>query len=51
MNAGRSDLDVFAIADQAEKQSFGDGTATDIARANKEDAFHDCASRCERARI
>jgi hypothetical protein len=45
VHAGGSDLDIFAIADQAAKQSFGDGTATDIARANKEDAFHDYASR------
>ena len=41
VNAGRSDFDVFAIADQPVKQSFGDRTAADIARANKEDAFHD----------
>jgi hypothetical protein len=36
----RRDLNVFAIADQPAKKSFRDGTATNIASANKEDAFH-----------
>jgi hypothetical protein len=40
MHAGRSDLDVSAIPDQPAKQSFGNGTSTDIAGADKEDAFH-----------
>ena len=45
VHAGRSDFNVFAIPDQPKKQSFGNGTAADIAGANKKDAFHDYASR------
>ena len=45
VHAGGSDFDVFAIADQAAKQTLGNGTAADVAGANKEDAFHDYASR------
>jgi len=43
VHAGRSDFDIFAIADQSAKESLSDRAATNIAGANKEDAFHDGA--------
>ena len=48
VHSGRSHFDVFAIADQPAKQSFGNRTAADIARANKKDAFHDWRRARER---
>jgi len=34
-------LDVFAISEQAPEQTFRHWASTNIARADKEDAFHD----------
>src|ERR1043166_1064176 len=41
VNTGRRYFDVFAIAKQPPKQALGDRASADIARTNKENAFHD----------
>ena len=40
VDTGGRDFNIFAISGQSTKQALGDGAATDIAGANKEDAFH-----------
>jgi len=50
VNTGRSNFNVFAVADQPAKQPFGDWTATDIAGANKENTFHGWARRARDAK-
>jgi len=41
MHARRGDLDVFTIPQQTAKQPFRDGTAANVSRTDKKDAFHD----------
>jgi hypothetical protein len=41
MHAGGSDLDLLSITEQPAEKAFRHGTAADIARADKKDAFHD----------
>jgi len=48
VDTGRSNFNVFTVSDQPAKQPFGDWTATDIAGANKENAFHDSRRARER---
>jgi hypothetical protein len=48
MYASRSNFDVFPISEQASEKSLGDGTATNITCADKEDVFHN-SGRAKRA--
>ncbi len=41
MHAGRRDFDIFAIANQSTKKTFGNWAAANVTGTNKEDAFHD----------
>jgi hypothetical protein len=48
VNAGGRDFDIFAISNQAAEQALGNRAATNIAGANKEDAFHGTRRASER---
>jgi hypothetical protein len=48
VHTGRRDLNVLAVADQPAKQSLRNRAATNIASANKEDAFHGARRASER---
>jgi hypothetical protein len=48
MYASRRNFDVFPISEQALEKSLGDGTATNITCADKEDVFHN-SGRAKRA--
>ena len=41
MHSCRRDFDIFAITNQTPKEPFRDGAAANVARADKENAFHD----------
>jgi hypothetical protein len=49
VNSGRGDFDVLAIADQPAKKPLRNRATTNIAGANKENAFHDWRRARERA--
>jgi hypothetical protein len=43
VDAGRGHFNVLAISDQAPEKPFCDRASTNVACANKEDAFHGCS--------
>ncbi len=48
MDTGRNNFDVLTIANQTTKKPFRDRAATNIACADKEDAFHGSHGASER---
>jgi len=41
VHAGGFDCDVLPVPEKPPEKSFGHGASTDVARADKEDVFHD----------